>query len=72
MAFLVTRGLGKGADAKFLSTAGLGKGQAPVDSLREVGGHVRFTDEQHLHAMREDEELIIIARAFVEIVSCHH
>jgi hypothetical protein len=32
----------------------------------------KFWEQQQQQIMREDEELIIIARAFIEIISCRH
>jgi hypothetical protein len=73
MAFLVTRGLGKstiGQDTTFVATSGLGRGvQAVVDKIKSAT-HDKFNDltDYLEQARKEDEELLVICRGFIEII----
>ena len=73
MAFLTTRGLGRstiGQDTTFVATSGLGRGvQAVVDKIK-ARTHDKFNDlrDYTAQALREDEDLLVICRAFIDIV----
>jgi hypothetical protein len=86
MAFLATRGLGKGQSAGFMSTFGLGRGQEEIIIPPGGGGSVgsgvsHFNQAPNTkvkkrpimlaQAKQEDEELIMIIKAFVETVRWH-
>ena len=49
--------------------AGIGEVEPEVDAKSYT--HDRFRDN-HQQIMRDDEELLIIARAFIEIIRCRH
>lgn len=70
MTNLVTRGLG--GSAQLLVTSGLGAvPSADVDAPPYVKFWPPDIDAQYLaQALREDDELIIICQAFVEILRC--
>ncbi len=73
MAFLVTRGLGRstiGQDTTFVVTRGLGRGQQAVPGGEGKSDSYRFHDHADYLglAKREDEELLVICRGFVEMI----
>lgn len=72
MAFLVTKGLGRsalGQSTTFVATRGWGRG---VRELVAIGSrtHDKFNDlrDYAAQAKREDEELLVILRGFIEII----
>ena len=74
MAFLTTRGLGRGSlggGTTFVTTSGLGRGIAAdaVDRL-PVGDSQKFYDmrDYAAQALREDEELLLICRGLIKII----
>jgi len=73
MAFLVTRGLGRGSlggGTTFVATSGLGRGIAEIVDRLPVGDSQKFYDMRGYaaQALREDEELLIICRGLIKII----
>lgn len=69
MALLVTtRGLGHRGG--FLATTGLGRGISAVVDKIKARTHDKFNDlrDYAAQAKREDEELLVICRGFIEII----
>lgn len=72
MAFLTTRGLGRGSlgqGTTFVATNGLGRGIVDL-ILRPVGDSQKFHDmrDYYAQALREDEELLVICRGLINII----
>lgn len=53
----------------WVNSANLAEIEPPVE-IEEPHTHDRFREGLHQQLMREDEELIILARAFIEIIQC--